>query len=67
MPEPTTVLELGENGVNPDRHATWREERSLRTRGRWVQIRVRNEEGRMRITALQVEATTGTRTGTDKR
>lgn len=61
MPDETPTLDLGDAGINFDRHAKWREERSVRTRGRWLQVRVRNTTGRFVVQALQVEAVTAGR------
>lgn len=68
MADETSTIDLRDTGINLNLHAKWREERTLRTTARWLQVRVRNITGRFRVTALQVEAVGGSKgAATDKR
>jgi hypothetical protein len=49
-------LVLGTNGVNPDKKASITEVFSLNEKGRYVQLRVTNANGRLTVRALGVEA-----------
>lgn len=49
-------LVLGTNGVNPDKKASVSEVFSLNERGRYVQLRITNTNGRLTVRALGVEA-----------
>lgn len=55
------ALHLGSHGVEFDRHASFREVLKVRSRGRYVQVHVRNLQGRLRIRGVQIEARAGTR------
>ena len=49
-------LVLGTNGVNPDKKASITEVFSLNEKGRYLQLRITNAEGRLTVRALSVEA-----------
>jgi hypothetical protein len=49
-------LVLGTNGVNPDKKASVSEVFSLNERGRYLQLRITNTNGRLTVRALSVEA-----------
>lgn len=61
MPQTTPEIFLGPDGVQFDHHAVFRDTRTIDLRGRFVQIRILNNSGRLRLTGIQVEAEAGSR------
>lgn len=66
MSAPVPEIDLGALGIAFNRHGAFREIVQTRQRGRYVQIRILNTQGRLRLRGLQVEGRTGGRSNRDK-
>lgn len=58
---PVEYIDLGLLGIAFNRHGSFREIVQTRQRGRYVQIRLLNTQGRLRLRGVQVEGRTGGR------